>query len=120
MRNDLKETYESFKLFESTYFDHQILRRLVAFLYETPSTIIDYFQKMQSLRLMNLIVLKKLEESLTVESNSFISNVSESGSGFIGQSFIKYDDFETLIEGYPVTYFSLFLYNNADKTKSYY
>ncbi len=32
VRNDLKETYESFKLFESTYFDHQILRRLVAFL----------------------------------------------------------------------------------------
>lgn len=62
VRNDLKETYESFKLFESTYFDHQILRRLVAFMYETPSTIIDYFQKMQSLQLMNLIVLKKLKK----------------------------------------------------------
>ena len=31
VRNDLKETYESFKLFESTFFDHQLLRRLVAF-----------------------------------------------------------------------------------------
>lgn len=62
VRNDLKETYESFKLFESTYFDHQILRRLVAFMYETPSTIIEYFQKMQSLQLMNLIVLKKLKK----------------------------------------------------------
>lgn len=43
-------------------FDHQILRRLVAFMYETPSTIIEYFQKMQSLQLMNLIVLKKLKK----------------------------------------------------------
>ena len=44
VRNDLKETYESFKLFESTFFDHQLLRRLVAFMYEQPSTIIDYFR----------------------------------------------------------------------------
>ena len=36
-------------------------------MYETPSTIIEYFQKMQSLQLMNLIVLKETEESLTVE-----------------------------------------------------
>ncbi|MCW1006950.1 hypothetical protein, partial [Streptococcus anginosus] len=42
VRNDLKETYESFKLFESTFFDHQLLRRLVSFMYEKPSTLIDY------------------------------------------------------------------------------
>ncbi len=77
-------------------------------MYETPSTIIRISKKMQSLQLMNLMVFKETEESLTVESDSFISNIIESGNGFIGQSFIKYDDFETLIEGYPVTYFSLF------------
>lgn len=26
-------------------FDHQLLRRLVAFMYEQPSTLIDYFAK---------------------------------------------------------------------------
>ncbi|HBP2855261.1 TPA: transcription-repair coupling factor [Staphylococcus aureus] len=108
VRNDLKETYESFKLFESTYFDHQILRRLVAFMYETPSTIIEYFQKDAIIAVDEFNRIKETEESLTVESDSFISNIIESGNGFIGQSFIKYDDFETLIEGYPVTYFSLF------------
>lgn len=48
--------------YSKVHTDHQILRRLVAFMYETPSTIIEYFQKMQSLQLMNLIVLKKLKK----------------------------------------------------------
>lgn len=104
----MKETYESFKLFESTYFDHQILRRLVAFMYDKPSTIIDYFQKDAIVAIDEFNRIKETEESLTTESDAFISNIIESGNGFIGQSFIKYDDFETLIEGYPATYFSLF------------
>ncbi len=63
VRNDLKETYENFEILRKYIFDHQILRRLVAFMYETPSTI-EYLQKMQSLQLMNLIVLKKLKKAL--------------------------------------------------------
>ena len=45
VRNDLKETYESFNLIDTTAVDHQLLRRLVAFMYETPATLIDYFQQ---------------------------------------------------------------------------
>ena len=44
VRNDLKETLESYQLFESDFFDHQVLRRLVAFMYKQPATLIDYFK----------------------------------------------------------------------------
>ncbi|EHJ08342.1 transcription-repair coupling factor [Staphylococcus simiae] len=108
VRNDLKETYESFKLFESSYFDHQVLRRLVAFMYNQPSTIIDYFQDNAIIAVDEFNRIKETEESLTIESEDFISNLIESGNGFIGQSFIKYEGFERLLEHYPVTYFTLF------------
>ena len=108
VRNDLKETYESFKLFESSYFDHQVLRRLVAFMYNEPSTIIDYFEDNAIIAVDEFNRIKETEESLTIESEDFISNLIESGNGFIGQSFIKYDDFERLLAHYPVTYFTLF------------
>ncbi|MBO1199524.1 transcription-repair coupling factor [Staphylococcus simiae] len=108
VRNDLKETYESFELFESSYFDHQVLRRLVAFMYNQPSTIIDYFQDNAIIAVDEFNRIKETEESLTIESEDFISNLIESGNGFIGQSFIKYEGFERLLEHYPVTYFTLF------------
>lgn len=107
-RNDLKETYESFKLFESTFFDHQLLRRLVAFMYEQPSTIIDYFQQDAIIAVDEYNRIKETEETLTVEVDDFISNLIESGNGFIGQSFMKYEGFETLLESYPTAYFTLF------------
>ena len=44
VRNDLKETYESFKLFESTFFDHQLLRRLVSFMYENHQPLLTIFK----------------------------------------------------------------------------
>ena len=37
-----------------------------------------------------------------------LSELNESGNGFIGQSFMQYDGFETLLNHYPVTYFTLF------------
>ena len=108
VRNDLKETYESFKLFESTFFDHQLLRRLVAFMYDTPSTLIDYFQKDAIVVVDEYNRIKETEKTLATEVDDFIQNLIESGNGFIGQSFMEYDGFETLINHYPVTYFTLF------------
>ena len=40
--------------------------------------------------------------------DDFIQNLIESGNGFIGQSFMQYDGFESLLKDYPVTYFTLF------------
>ncbi|MCE3023071.1 transcription-repair coupling factor [Staphylococcus pasteuri] len=108
VRNDLKETYESFKLFESTFFDHQLLRRLVAFMYEQPSTIIDYFSKDVVIAVDEYNRIKETEETLTTEVDDFISNLIESGNGFIGQSFMQYDGFENLLQDNPVAYFTLF------------
>ncbi len=108
VRNDLKETYESFKLFEATFFDHQLLRRLVAFMYEKPSTLIDYFEKDAIIVADEYNRIKETEKTLTTEVDDFIQNLIESGNGFIGQSFMQYDGFETLIGHYPVTYFTLF------------
>ena len=108
MRNDLKETYESFKLFESTFFDHQLLRRLVAFMYEQPSTIIDYFRDDAIIAVDEFNRVKETEETLTTEVDDFIGNLIESGNGFIGQSFMKYDGFETLLEKrpWPISHYS--------------
>ncbi|MDC6378338.1 transcription-repair coupling factor [Staphylococcus warneri] len=108
VRNDLKETYESFKLFESTFFDHQLLRRLVAFMYDQPSTIIDYFANDVVIAVDEYNRIKETEETLTTEVDDFINNLIESGNGFIGQSFMQYDGFETLLEERPVAYFTLF------------
>ena len=102
VRNDLKETYESFKLFESTFFDHQLLRRLVAFMYDQPSTIIDYFANDVVIAVDEYNRIKETEETLTTEVDDFINNLIESGNGFIGQSFMQYDGFETLLEERPV------------------
>ncbi|WP_432202622.1 transcription-repair coupling factor [Staphylococcus warneri] len=108
VRNDLKETYESFKLFESTFFDHQLLRRLVAFMYDQPSTIIDYFANDVVIAVDEYNRIKETEETLTTEVDDFINNLIESGNGFIGQSFMQYDGFEILLEERPVAYFTLF------------
>ncbi|MGD3156121.1 transcription-repair coupling factor [Staphylococcus warneri] len=108
VRNDLKETYESFKHFESTFFDHQLLRRLVAFMYDQPSTIIDYFANDVVIAVDEYNRIKETEGTLTTEVDDFISNLIESGNGFIGQSFMQYDGFETLLDERPVAYFTLF------------
>ena len=108
LQTELQKAYESFKLFESTFFDHQLLRRLVAFMYDTPSTLIDYFQKDAIVVVDEYNRIKETEKTLTTEVDDFIQNLIESGNGFIGQSFMEYDGFETLINHYPVTYFTLF------------
>ncbi|WP_436855933.1 transcription-repair coupling factor [Staphylococcus caeli] len=108
VRNDLKETYESFQLFESDMFDHQVLRRLVSFMYEQPATIIDYFKDDVIIAVDEYNRIKETETSLITETDEFMQNLIESGKGFIDQSFLQYDGFENLIKPYPVAYFTLF------------
>ncbi|MBF7022982.1 transcription-repair coupling factor [Staphylococcus kloosii] len=108
VRNDVKETYDSFKLFESSLFDHQVMRRLVAFMYEQPATIIDYFQDDAIVAVDEYNRIKETEETLTTEVDDFMQNLIESGKGFIGQSFLDYQNFEALLKKHPVAYFTLF------------
>ncbi|MDT3960523.1 transcription-repair coupling factor [Staphylococcus kloosii] len=108
VRNDIKETYDSFKLFETSLFDHQVMRRLVAFMYEQPATIIDYFQNDAIVAVDEYNRIKETEETLTTEVDDFMQNLIESGKGFIGQSFLDYQGFETLLKKHPVAYFTLF------------
>jgi transcription-repair coupling factor (superfamily II helicase) len=108
VHNDIKETYDSFKLFESSLFDHQVMRRLVAFMYEQPATIIDYFQDDAIVAVDEYNRIKETEETLTTEVDDFMQNLIESGKGFIGQSFLDYQNFETLLKKHPVAYFTLF------------
>ncbi|MCI2804265.1 transcription-repair coupling factor [Staphylococcus pettenkoferi] len=108
VRNDLKETLESYQLFESDFFDHQVLRRLVAFMYEQPATLIDYFKNNAIVIVDEFNRVKETEEALTVETEDFMSQLIESGKGFIGQQFLKDDSVEYLLEDYKITYFTLF------------
>ena len=108
VRNDLKETYESFELFESKMFDHQVLRRLVAFMYEQPATIMDYFKADAIVAVDEYNRIKEAEQALVTEVEEFMQNLIESGKGFINQNFLQYDGFETLLKHYPVAYFTLF------------
>src|SRR5699024_7194196 len=108
VRNDLKETYESFQLFESSLFDHQVLRRLVAFMYEEPATIIDYFKDDAIVAVDEYNRIKETETNLISEADEFMQGLIESGKGFMGQNFLQYDGFESLLKQYPVTYFTLF------------
>ncbi|MDN6742289.1 MAG: transcription-repair coupling factor, partial [Staphylococcus equorum] len=86
-RNDLKETYESFELFESTMFDHQVLRRLVSFMYEQPATIMDYFKDDAIVAVDEHNRIKETEQTLITEVDEFMQNLIESGKGFIDQNF---------------------------------
>ncbi|MEJ7453329.1 transcription-repair coupling factor [Staphylococcus xylosus] len=108
VRNELKETYESFQLFESSMLDHQVLRRLVAFMYQQPTTIIDYFKDDAIVAVDEYNRIKETETALISEADEFMQNLIESGKGFIDQSFLQYDAFENQLKSYPVTYFTLF------------
>lgn len=108
VRNDLKETYESFQLFEDNLFDHQVLRRLVAFMYDQPATLIDYFKDNVTVVVDEYNRIKETEASLNTEVEEFMQNLIESGKGFIGQRFMYDDTFDHLLEGHPIAYFTLF------------
>lgn len=84
-----------------------MLRRLVAFMYEQPATLIDYFKNNAIVIVDEFNRVKETEEALTVETEDFMSQLIESGKGFIGQQFLKDDRVEYLLEDYKITYFTL-------------
>jgi len=77
-------------------------------MYETPATLIDYFQQDAIVVVDEYNRIKETEETLTTEVEDFIHNLIESGNGFIGQTFMQYDGFEHLLTHFPVAYFTLF------------
>ena len=89
-------------------FDHQVLRRLVAFMYEQPATIMDYFKEDAIIAVDEYNRIKETETTLVTEIDEFMQNLIESGKGFIDQSFLQYEGFENLLKPFAVTYFTLF------------
>ncbi|AYU53963.1 transcription-repair coupling factor [Staphylococcus debuckii] len=108
VRNDIKDTYESFLQFDSDFIDHQVIRRLVAFMYEQPATLVDYISNNAIIAVDEYNRVKDTEETLTTEVNDFMTQLIESGKGFIGQQFMNDKAFEELINSRQITYFTLF------------
>lgn len=108
VRQDLKDTYESFNLLEDTHFDPQILRRLIAWMYETPTTILDYFKDNAIVLVDEYNRVRETEETLTTETEAFLQNLIESGKGFIGQRFMEDDTFDRMLRQFKITFFTLF------------
>ena len=77
-------------------------------MYEAPATIIDYFKFDAIVAVDEYNRIKETETTLISEAEEFMQSLIESGKGFIGQNFLQYDGFESLLNRYPVTYFTLF------------
>lgn len=108
VRQDLKETYDSFQVIEEAHFEPQVLRRLVAFMYATPTTILDYLKDNAVILVDEYNRVRETEESLTVETEDFLQNLIESGKGFIGQRFMDDDAFNRMLRQFKITFFTLF------------
>ncbi len=108
VRQDVKDTYESFLQFDTNFIDHQVIRRLVAFMYEQPATLVDYISNNAIIVVDEYNRVKDTEETLMSEVNDFMQQLIESGKGFIGQYFLDDDAFENLIKTRNITYFTLF------------
>lgn len=79
VRNDVKDTYESFLQFDSNFVDHQVIRRLVTFMYEQPATLVDYISNNAIIAVDEYNRVKDTEETLTTEVNDFMTQLIESG-----------------------------------------
>lgn len=108
VRQEVKDTYDSFNIVEDELFDPQVLRRLIAFMYDTETTLRDYFKDNAIVLMDEYNRVKETEETLMTESEAFLQNLIESGKGFIGQRFMTNDTVEQLLKHTPVTYFTLF------------
>ncbi|WP_432813801.1 transcription-repair coupling factor [Staphylococcus canis] len=108
VRQDIKDTYDSFSILEDERFDPQILRRLVAFMYDQPETIMDYVKDNAIVLVDEYNRVRETEESLTTETEEFLQGLIESGKGFIGQRFMNDEAFNQLIRNYHITFFTLF------------
>lgn len=108
VRQDVKDTYDQFNIIEDERFDPQILRRLVAFMYEEPATIMDYVKDNAVVLMDEYNRVKETEASLTTETEEFLQNLIESGKGFIGQRFMDDTALDQLIRQRYITFFTLF------------
>ncbi|MCS4487256.1 transcription-repair coupling factor [Staphylococcus americanisciuri] len=108
VRQDLKDTYDAFHITDDERFDPQVLRRLIAFMYEQSETIIDYFKDNAIVLVDEYQRVKETEDTLMSETTEFLQNLVESGKGFIGQRFMENDAFDLLIRQRNITYFTLF------------
>ncbi|MGV3275579.1 transcription-repair coupling factor [Staphylococcus sp. 11261D007BR] len=108
VRQDVKDTYDQFNIIEDERFDPQILRRLVAFMYEEPATIMDYVKDNAVVLMDEYNRVKETEASLTAETEEFLQNLIESGKGFIGQRFMDDTALDQLIRQRYITFFTLF------------
>ncbi|QLK85300.1 transcription-repair coupling factor [Staphylococcus sp. 17KM0847] len=108
VRQDIKDTYDAFHITDEERFDPQVLRRLIAFMYEHPETLIDYFKDNAVILVDEYNRVRETEQTLSMESADFLQNLVESGKGFMGQHFMREDAFQSLIEAQKVTYFTLF------------
>lgn len=108
VRQDVKDTYDQFNIIEDERFDPQILRRLVAFMYKEPATIMDYVKDNAVVLMDEYNRVKETEASLTTETEEFLQNLIESGKGFIGQRFMDDTALDQLIRQRYITFFTLF------------
>lgn len=108
VRQDLKDTYDAFHITDAERFDPQVLRRLIAFMYDKSETLMDYFKDNAVVLVDEYQRVKETEDTLTAETTDFLQNLVESGKGFLGQRFMEEDAFETLIRQRQIMYFTLF------------
>ncbi|REH77090.1 transcription-repair coupling factor [Staphylococcus felis] len=108
VRQDIKDTYDSFNNVLDERFDPQVLRRFIAFMYEQPETIMDYVKDNAVVLVDEFNRVKETEASLTAETEAFLQSLIESGKGFIGQRFMNDDALNMLLHNYKITFFTLF------------
>src|SRR5699024_8575954 len=88
IRPDLKDTYQNILMQDDELKDHQILRRVIAFMYDEVSTFVDYLAEDALIVVDEYNRIKDTENSLDVEIEEFTQSLIESGQGIIGQRFI--------------------------------
>ncbi len=108
IRPDLKDTYQNILMQDDELKDHQILRRVIAFMYDEVSTFVDYLAEDALIVVDEYNRIKDTENSLDVEIEEFTQSLIESGQGFIGQRFIVESAFTDLLNKHKISYFTLF------------
>lgn len=111
IRPDLKETYQNILMQSDELKDHQILRRVIAFMYDKVETLVDYLADDALIVVDEYNRIKETENALDVEIEEFTQSLIESGQGFIGQRFISETAFTDLLNQHKVAYFTLFTAN---------
>ncbi|TDM07227.1 transcription-repair coupling factor [Macrococcus lamae] len=104
----LHETYDSLMMHTTELLDHNILRRAIKFAFPKETTIVDYLTDDAIVVVDEYNRVKESELSITREIEEFQTSLIESGRGFIGQSFIKEEAFNQLLNRFKTAFFTLF------------